>query len=112
MVSMGLVADTLLGVDAAGVVQRIGTAVTRVKPGDHIAAFGGYANLVHIDEGLVEILPPTMSIEEGASLPTIVATAYQSLVEIAHLGKGETVLIHSAAGGTSSLPLTNWPELY
>ena len=99
MVSMGLVADTLLGVDAAGIVKRVGSAVTRVKPGDRIAAFGGYANLVHIDEGLVEVLPPEMSLEEGASLPTIVATAYQSLNEVARLEKGETILIHSAAGG-------------
>ena len=99
MVSMGLVADTLLGVDAAGIVRQIGSKVTRVVPGDRIAAFGGFANLVHIDEGHVEKLPDHMSIEEGASLPTIVATAYQGLVEVARISRGETVLIHSAAGG-------------
>ena len=107
MVSMGLVADTLLGVDAAGVVKRTGAAVSRVKIGDRVAGFGGYANLVHIDEGHVELLPDNMSVEEGASLPTIAATAYQSLIEIARLDRGETILIHSAAGGMPR-PTHDW----
>ena len=44
--------------------------------------------------------PERLSFPEAAALPTILSTAYHALNEVAHLKKGESVLIHSAAGGT------------
>ena len=41
-----------------------------------------------------------MSFEEAASFPTIATTAYYSLVEVARIEKGETILVHAGAGGT------------
>ena len=101
MVSMGLVPDTVLGLDASGIIKRTGTGVTLVKPGDRVATFfvGAYASLIHTHETLVNKLPDHMSLEEGASVPTVYGTAYQSLIEIGRLSRGESVLIHSAAGG-------------
>lgn len=101
MVSMGLVADTTLGVDAAGVITSVGKAVTLVKPGDRVATcvFGTYCNYMRVPQNLVQKLPDRMSIEEGASLSCVHITSYQCIVEVARLRKGETILIHSAAGG-------------
>ena len=101
MVSMGLVADTVLGADAAGTIKRVGDKVTLVKPGDRVAlmSLGAYRNIIRVDESVVQILPDSMTIEEGASLPCVYITAYQSLVTIGHLSDGESILIHSAAGG-------------
>ncbi|TGJ82080.1 hypothetical protein E0Z10_g6692 [Xylaria hypoxylon] len=100
MVSMGLVADTELGFDASGVIKRVGSKVTTTKPGDRVATFcpGACRTLLRMHESLVAKLPREMSLEEGASLPTAYATAYQSLFEVGRLAPGETILIHSAAG--------------
>lgn len=101
MVSMGLIPDTVLGLDAAGVIKRTGSKVTLLKPGDRVATFfvGAFASLIHTEESLVNKIPDHMSLEEGASLPTVFGTAYQGLINIAHLSRGESILIHSAAGG-------------
>lgn len=48
MVSIGLVADTVLGADAAGSIKRVGSKVSLVKPGDRVAlmGLGAYRNLI------------------------------------------------------------------
>ena len=101
MVSMGLVPDTRLGLDAAGVIKRTGAGVSLVKPGDRVGTFalGAYASVIHCHEKLVAALPDDMSFEDAASIPTVYGTVYQALVEVGRLSKGESILIHSAAGG-------------
>ena len=102
MVSMGMIADTEIGIDAAGVIKRVGPDVTLVKPGDRVATcqFGtSYCNLIRVPECLVQKIPDHMSIEDGASLSCVYVTAFQGLVEIGRLSPGESILIHSAAGG-------------
>ena len=114
MVSMGIIADKELGVDAAGVIKRVGPDVTLVKPGDRVATcqFSTYCNLIRAPEFLVQKIPDHMSIEDGASLSCAYVTAYQGLVEIGRLLPGETILIHSAAGGEQSfLSLRHCPKL-
>lgn len=103
MVSMGVAPDTEIGLDAAGVIKRVGRNVTLVRPGDRVATLqpGAYRTLLRTDQSLVAKLPDDMSIEAGASLPTVYVTAYQALYVAARLLPGETVLIHSAAGGKS-----------
>src|SRR3954468_21043929 len=102
MVAMGFVPDLVIGSDAAGVVSRIGTEVKKLGVGDRVALIrvGAMRTNIRIDESLPQKLPDTMSMEHGSTLPTIYVTAYQSLIEIGRLEKEETVLIHSATGGT------------
>ncbi|KAI1109794.1 hypothetical protein F5Y14DRAFT_431116 [Nemania sp. NC0429] len=99
MISMGLVSSTELGVDASGIVKRVGSKVTMTKPGNRVATFfpGACRNILRMHESLVVNLPDDMSLEEGASLPAAYATAYQSLYEVGRLASGETILIHEAA---------------
>ena len=101
MVSMGLVPNTVLGLDASGTIARVGSKVTLVKPGDRVATFcpGAFKNLLRTHETLIQRLPEDMTFEVGASLPCAYITAYQSLIEVGRLSRGETVLIHSATGG-------------
>ncbi|KAL3964599.1 hypothetical protein ACCO45_001603 [Purpureocillium lilacinum] len=101
MIAMGQIQRPGLGHEAAGVVRRIGSRVTRVSPGDRVVYIGQGAMRTNIrsHESAIHKLPDSISLEEGVSIPVVYATAYQSLVEIARLQKGESVLIHAAAGG-------------
>ena len=101
MVSMGLIADTKLGLDAAGIIKRVGSKVSLVKAGDRVATFclGAYRSLLRTQETLVQKIPENLTLEEGASIPCVYITAVQGLIEIGRLQPGESVLIHSATGG-------------
>ncbi|KAI1124687.1 putative polyketide synthase [Nemania abortiva] len=101
MVAMGPVTDRELGVDASGIIRRVGSKVTTVEPGDHVATFysGACRSLLRMHESLVAKLPNEMSLEEGASLPAAYMTAFQAIYEVGRLVPGETILIHKATGG-------------
>lgn len=90
-----------MGLDASGIVKRVGTTVKFVKPGDRVATLcsGAIRSLLRADESLVVKVPDAMSLEDAASLPAAYTVAYQALCEVGRLMQGETVLIHSATGG-------------
>ena len=90
-----------LGGECAGVVERVGSNVRHVKPGDRVMAVaaGSFASYVIARGSLVQPMPDTMSFEEGATFPIAYLTAYFCLDHIAHLRGGDRVLIHAAAGG-------------
>ena len=87
--------------EIAGVVTAVGSGVSSLfSTGDRVCGWGGvpYANRTRIAADLVHKLPQSLSFVEGASIPLAFQTAYQSLIEIAHIHRDQTVLIHSAAG--------------
>ena len=91
------------GKDAAGVVEKIGSGVTKFKPGDRVytagAITGTYAEYSLCAEEHLGHLPDNVSFEEGAGIWTPYATAYRALFQKAGARAGETVLIHGASGG-------------
>jgi NADPH2:quinone reductase len=90
------------GMDAAGVVESVGPAVTRVKPGERVYAFlvtGGYAERLVCEETHVRRLPDNVSFEQGAALGVPYATAWLALLSRANARPGETALVHGASGG-------------
>ena len=101
MISKDLADGTKMGLDASGIIKRIGPKVTLVTTGDRVATLfnGTFRSIICTHESLVVKLPDIMSMEDGASLPAAYATAYQALCEAGRLASGETVLIHSAVGG-------------
>ncbi|KAI8245503.1 hypothetical protein K4K55_001614 [Colletotrichum sp. SAR 10_96] len=101
MVAMGQLEQPALGVDCSGIVHRVGKEVTRVQPGDSVMTWklGTMGNLVHVDERMVQIVPEGMDLVTAASLPVIYSTAHHSISNVARLQRGETLLIHGAAGG-------------
>jgi NADPH:quinone reductase-like Zn-dependent oxidoreductase len=96
----------ILGWDAAGVVERVGPAVTWFRPGDavygycrrHHLQYGTYAEYTTVPEGFLAHMPPELTFEEAAALPLASLTAHQSL-EILGLRGGETLFVGGGAGG-------------
>jgi NADPH2:quinone reductase len=93
------------GLDCAGTVLAVGEGVTEFRPGQRVAAFpddGGYTEIALARPVLTYALPDEVPDEAGASL-TMLVTAYNLLSMCARMQPGESVLIHSAAGGVGTL---------
>jgi acyl transferase domain-containing protein/acyl-CoA synthetase (AMP-forming)/AMP-acid ligase II/acyl carrier protein len=90
-----------LGDECSGTIVAVGDEVKDLHVGDEVlaiapACFTAYART---SAALVVRKPAHLSYEEAATIPIVFATAYHALCQLAHLGKGERVLIHAAAGG-------------
>ena len=94
------------GTDAAGVVERVGANVKRVKAGDRVytngVLTGASAELAVCEESRVHPLPSNVSFAQGAALGVPYGTAYRSLFQRARILAGETVLVHGASGGVGT----------
>lgn len=101
----------ILGNDLAGVVARVGSAVTRFEVGDEVYArpdahrIGTFAERIAVDEADLAPKPRTLSWEEAASFPLVGLTAWQALVERAGLTKGQKVLVHAGSGGVGTIAI-------
>ncbi|MEZ5542690.1 MAG: medium chain dehydrogenase/reductase family protein [Pseudomonadota bacterium] len=94
------------GFEVAGTVRATGAAVTDLAPGTAVIAvtrFNAYATAVAVPRRQVFPLPPALSFETAAALPTVALTAWYGLFELAHPHAGDTLLVHSAAGGVGSM---------
>ena len=98
--AMGRTTNAIIGSDVAGVVKRVGLEVKGFKQGDRVCTIAGgtFKNFVHNQDLLVQLIPNDMSFEVAASLPTAGVTAYCAIVKIGNLQRGESILIHDAAG--------------
>lgn len=101
MIAMGHLANEHIGVECSGMVTRVGATVTDIKPGDRVCtmAEGSFATYIRCKETSVARIDDDLSFEAAATIPVIWSTAYYSLLHVARLEKGESVLIHAAAGG-------------
>lgn len=91
-----------VGYEVAGEVERSGPGMSASNVGDRVIAltrFGGQAEKVAVPAANVVPLPQGWSFAEGAALPVTYLTAHHSLVRVAAARAGETVVVHSAAGG-------------
>ncbi|HWC77125.1 MAG TPA: NADPH:quinone oxidoreductase family protein [Blastocatellia bacterium] len=90
------------GLEVAGTVEAIGDGVSAFAVGDRIIAplgMGGFAEFAVAPASSVIPLPDSMSYDEGAAFPLVYQTSYFGIAYRGQLRPGETVLIHSAAGG-------------
>ncbi len=100
------------GHEGAGIVEQVGEGVTAVKPGDRVAytsVIGSYAQAVIAPADMLVALPAELSFEQGAAFPLQGMTAHYLLHEFHKIKKGDTVLIHAAAGGMGLL-LVQWAK--
>lgn len=101
----------ILGHDVAGVVVRVGPRVRQFKVGDEVYAraddfrIGTFAELIAVKEDSVAIKPQNISMEEAASIPLVGLTAWQALVEMAHLQPGQKVFIQAGSGGVGTFAI-------
>ena len=101
LISLGQVEADVLGFECSGTIAQAGPQ-SGYQPGERVCACtttGGYKTFVRTDASAVMKVPENLSLNAAAGIPTVFATVYYSLVTIANLQGGESVLIHSGAGG-------------
>ncbi|OJZ89332.1 hypothetical protein ASPFODRAFT_204330 [Aspergillus luchuensis CBS 106.47] len=100
---LGIVPENpyLLGLEGAGVVCRLGKGVTSFRVGQRVLVNrrGSFGNKVQCPVQGAHAIPDSMSFEEAAPLPVVYLSVIRGLFDLANLQRGQSVLIHSAAGG-------------
>lgn len=101
----------VLGCDVAGVVMATGPGTTRFSVGDEVYGCAGgvkgrdgaYSERMLADERLLARKPAGLSFRDAAALPLVAITAWEALVDRAHVQPGETVLVHGGTGGVGHI---------
>ena len=100
-----------IGRDVSGTVEEVGNKVKNFKIGDKVFSrigenlVGTMSEYVVSHKNEVAVMPENLSFEEAAGIPLAGLTAYQSLIDVAKLSAGETVLIHAGSGGVGSIAI-------
>lgn len=92
------------GSDVAGVVEAVGSGVTRFAPGDEVFAnveSGGFSEYTCVSENILARKPANLTFEEAAVVPLAATTALQ-LLRHGGVREGRRVLIVGASGGVGS----------
>lgn len=98
-------ASPILGLELAGEVTSVGSAVTRWQPGDKVFGLipgGGYAEYATIHEDMAMPLPQGFTFEQAVAIPEVFLTAFQALRWLANIQPGETLLVHAGASGVGT----------
>ncbi|WP_242334642.1 zinc-binding alcohol dehydrogenase family protein [Limosilactobacillus urinaemulieris] len=110
-----LMTPKIIGWDACGIVEKVGTHVSLFKPGDRVFYAGSFkrpgsnSEYQLVDERIVGHAPKTLSDDEAAAMPLTSLTAYEALFEQLSLSttssknKDKTLLIINGAGGVGSV---------
>ena len=96
----------VIGQEASGIVSEIGADVKSFKPGDRVAYTGirgSYAEYAAVPADRLVLLPPGISEQQAAAAMLQGMTAHYLVYDTYPLKKGETALIHAAAGGVGLL---------
>ena len=91
-----------LGLDFAGIVTAVGPGVSAFRVGDRVAGLcggGAWGTYLTCDASLLVPIPRALTDAEAAAILTTTATAMYGLEDLARIGPGDKVLIHSATGG-------------
>ncbi|WUH91689.1 zinc-binding dehydrogenase [Streptomyces sp. NBC_00433] len=94
------------GLEVAGTVLAVGEGVTAFTPGQEVTSFmpgGGYSEIAVAPAATTFPVPHGLDLRTAATLPSVLPTAYALLHDIARLREGDTVLVHSAAGGVGTV---------
>lgn len=103
----------VLGLDGAGIVEAVGSAVQSFQVGDAVyfcnGGLGGdpgtYAEYAAIDERFAAPKPASLSFVEAAAVPLVLITAWEALYDRGRLEAGRRVLIHAGAGGVGHVAI-------
>ena len=101
-------ATDIMGLDCAGVVERVGDDVDDAWVGRRVASLlvgGGYAEKVAVPVEHLIPIPDAMEFEVAAAIPEVFYTAYLNLFIEASLRPGEIVMVHAAASGVGTAAL-------
>jgi NADPH:quinone reductase-like Zn-dependent oxidoreductase len=101
----------VLGNDLAGTVVRVGRKAEHFQPGDEVYArpdkdrIGTFAEFISVNENDLAHKQRSLTMEEAASVPLVALTAWQALVDRAHLREGQKVLIQAGSGGVGIIAI-------
>jgi NADPH:quinone reductase len=102
-----------IGMEAAGVVEAVGAGVGEFRPGDRVAyssaPIGAYADLRLMPADRLVAIPEDLSDETAAAIFTKGLTAHYLLFTTYPVKRGDTILVHAAAGGVGLL-LCQWAK--
>ncbi|MCW8091984.1 NAD(P)H-quinone oxidoreductase [Alteromonas sp. ASW11-130] len=92
----------ILGLEAAGVIDEVGSSVTQWQQGERVFALvpgGGYAEHVVVNADHVMPIPHELTFTDAAGIAEVFLTAYQSLFLVGDVKEGDNILIHAGASG-------------
>jgi len=95
----------ILGVEVSGSVVENNSDNSHLEPGTKVIGLvneGGYSEYAIIPADRTLILPDELSFEEGAAIPEVFLTAYQTMYWIGGLRDSETILIHAGGSGVGT----------
>lgn len=98
-------ASDILGLEASGVISKVGDNVKGFKEGDRVMALlagGGYAEYVSVPHQQLVHIPSNMDFISAAAIPEVWLTAYQLLHTVGHIQPNESVLVHAAGSGVGT----------
>lgn len=101
----------ILGHDFAGVVVKIGKNVKNYKIGDEVYSrvsdfnIGTFAEYIAVNENDLASKPKNITMEEAASIPLVALTAWQALIDVANIKKGQRVFIQAGSGGVGTVAI-------
>ena len=107
-VALGLLPDmTTIGTEGAGVVLEVGEGVSDLTVGDRVMGLmeDSFGPVAVTERELVVPIPDGWSFVQAASVPVVFLTAYYGLLDLASVQHGESLLVHSAAGGVGMAAL-------
>src|SRR5215467_9863905 len=101
----------VLGLDMSGTVEAAGRDVTAFRRGDEVYGMvggvgglqGTLAQYIVVNADLLASKPKSLTMREAAALPLVTITAWQGLIDQAHVRKGQRVLVHAGAGGVGHI---------
>ncbi|RFU49280.1 NAD(P)H-quinone oxidoreductase [Paraburkholderia sp. DHOC27] len=97
--------STIMGLEIAGEVIQAGSETSGFKVGDRVMGVvggGAYAELARIDYRMAMPIPPALDYVHAAAIPEVFVTAHEAMLHLGRLTRGNSVLIHAAAGGVGS----------
>lgn len=95
----------ILGVEVSGIVVEEAINYPHLTKGTRVAGLvnqGGYAEYAVMPANRAIVLPDSMSLIEGAAIPEVFLTAYQTMFWLGEIKREETILIHAAGSGVGT----------
>ncbi|MFJ4920431.1 NAD(P)H-quinone oxidoreductase [Streptomyces sp. NPDC088725] len=96
------------GLECAGRISALGPGVSGWAVGDEVCALlsgGGYAEKVAVPSGQLLPVPAGLELATAAALPEVACTVWSNVFMVAHLRRGETLLVHGGASGIGTMAI-------
>ncbi|MFB9234505.1 NAD(P)H-quinone oxidoreductase [Plantactinospora siamensis] len=96
------------GLECSGEVAAVGAGVTGWEVGQPVCALlagGGYAERVAVPAGQVLPVPAGVDPVDAAALPEVACTVWSNVAQLAHLSRGETLLVHGGGSGIGTFAI-------